>query len=267
MTDTALQAAAAEFVRKAEVRDPHLSLAALFVSKSARPQFQAWAALISELTEAIFELSDPRVTQVKVGWWAEELHGLSRGAARHPLTRLLVRIEAPWSGAVAPLLALAANDEPTSDAAAAFGQLLPLARALCAIEVALLGGSAASEGAAQAMVVQWLASRIERGRGAADGARIPMALFARHAVRSEQLADDVAEPLLRDWAGQLNSLLHNPSNDWPFQRALSARIVRRALRARSMGQTLRNSGLSTVWLCWNTARHSVLPFAILPART
>lgn len=267
MTDAALHAAAAEFIRKSEARDPHLVVASLFVPEPARARFQAWMALLSELTEAIFELSDPRVTQVKVGWWAEELHGLSKGAARHPISRLLVRSEAPWSNAVAPLLALVGNDEPASDASAALAALLPLARALCAIEAALLGGDAGSEGAAQCMAVQWLASRLERGRAAADGARIPMAYFARHGVRGEQLADDAAEPLLRDWAGHLASLIPDAEKDWSFPRALSTRVARRGLRARAKGKDLQFSGLPAVWMCWQAARHSVLPRAVLPART
>jgi phytoene/squalene synthetase len=267
MTDAALHAAAAEFIRKAEARDPHLVVASLFVPEPARARFQAWMALLSELTEAIFELSDPRVTQVKVGWWAEELHGLSKGAARHPISRLLVRSEAPWSSAVAPLLALASNDETASDASAALAALMPLARALCVIEAALLGGHAGSEGAAQGMAIQWLAIRLNRGRTAADGARIPMAFFARHGVRSEQLADDAAEPLLRDWAGHLASLVPNAEKNWAYPRTLSASATRRALRARTKGKDLQVSGLPAVWMCWQAARHSVLPRAVLPART
>jgi 15-cis-phytoene synthase len=44
-------------------------------------------ALLNELTDIIYECSDPGVARVKFKWWQEEIERLSNNEARHPVTR------------------------------------------------------------------------------------------------------------------------------------------------------------------------------------
>ena len=69
------------FVAKWHRREPEMALAEVFCAPEQRPRFRAWGALVHELREAAFELSDARVTAVKSQWWAEELVSVARAAA------------------------------------------------------------------------------------------------------------------------------------------------------------------------------------------
>ena len=53
------------FVAKWHRREPEMALAEVFCPPEARARFRAWGALVHELREAAFELSDARVTAVK----------------------------------------------------------------------------------------------------------------------------------------------------------------------------------------------------------
>jgi 15-cis-phytoene synthase len=44
-------------------------------------------ALLNELTDIIYECSDPGIARVKFKWWQEEIERLSNNEARHPVTR------------------------------------------------------------------------------------------------------------------------------------------------------------------------------------
>jgi hypothetical protein len=58
------------FVAKWHRREPEMALAEVFCAPEQRARFRAWGALVHELREAAFELSDARVTAVKSQWWA-----------------------------------------------------------------------------------------------------------------------------------------------------------------------------------------------------
>lgn len=247
---------------KAEAREPLLGAAAGFVPMGSRAVFMAWVALLEELRECLFELSDPRVTAVKAGWWAEELDGVARGAARHPLTRALVRCGGPWAGVGGALLAVASDDAPAADRDGAFALLLPLAKALVRIEAHLFGATTEFDAQARCLAVHWLRHRLERGLEASDRGRVPLALFARHGLRREQLAGSEGEALRRDWAGQLQSLLPDaPVPGWAYSRVIVLQADRRALRMAAEGHRPSKHplrGFSDVWHAWRCARNAAL---------
>ena len=91
----------AHFVDKWHRREPEMALAEVFCPPERRPVFRAWGALVHELREAAFELSDARVTAVKCQWWAEELLGLAQGRSRHPLTGPLASADLASDGYLA----------------------------------------------------------------------------------------------------------------------------------------------------------------------
>jgi hypothetical protein len=267
-------AGVAAFFAKAEAREPLLGPALGFVPAASRDAFRAWTGLLAELRECAFELSDPRVTAVKAGWWAEELDGVARGAARHPLTRVLVRYGGPWRGVGDALLALATDLDPPADAAGAIAALRPFADALLAVERQVFHDGAAARGEADAAVagdgggralsIHWLRTRLERGLDAPDRARVPLAMFARHGIRRDQLVTPAAEALRRDWAGELLALLPVSAAAqprWSYPRALTLAEDRLVLRALTSGRHPRRAGPSTfvdVWRAWRLARNAAL---------
>lgn len=258
---SAIDAGVAAAFAKAEAREPLLRAAVGFVPEDSRQVFRAWTALLAELRECAFELSDPRVTALKAGWWAEELDGAARGAARHPLTRVLVRAGGPWSGIAAPLQALATDADPEADLAATLAALRPLAEPLVAMERHLFGGDGAAEAQGRALALHWLRERLRHGLDAVDRARVPLALYARHGLRREQLPTPAAAALRRDWASQLRDALPaSPSGRWPYPRLLTLDADRRALAALAAGgrPAERGTGVPALWRAWRLARNAAL---------
>lgn len=265
---------------KAEAREPLLGPARGFVPVVSRTAFQAWVGLLAELRECAFELSDPRVTAAKSGWWAEELEGVSRGAARHPLTRVLAAFGGPWRQVATALPDIANDADPASDLEAAITRLRPLADALVAVERHLfpphtITNDACAEAEAdadaqgRALAIGWLRHRLERGLDAADHARVPLSLFARHGLRREQLAKPEAAALRRDWAARLHAALPLPSHQWPYARLLALESDRRALLALAAGAALPNGRLQAftdLWRAWQLARNAALQVRATPAR-
>lgn len=259
------------FFAKAEAREPLLRPALIFVPEASRPVFQAWSALLAELRECVFELSDPRVTALKAGWWAEEFEGVSRGAARHPLTRVLARHPAPWPHVAATLMGVASDLDPAPDLEAAIASLRPLADALVAVERHLFeANSEDAEARGRALAISWLRHRLERGLEAADRARVPLALFARHGLRREQLAGADAAALRCDWAGRLRDALPPRAGcGWAYPGVLSLDADRRALSGIALGRMPtpgRLHALVLVCRAWHLARNAALQTRAVPAR-
>ena len=245
----------APFLAKASARLPVLDLAPLFVPANQRRTFVALAVLHGELREAIFELSDARVTVVKCGWWAEELSGLSRGAARHPATRALAGQPGDWAELAASVLVAAAEPEPTADLEAALHALLPFAATWAGIDRRLSDSSASAEACSRLWAVHWLRQRLQYGLASADAARLPLALFARHGLRRGQLGEPAAEPLLRDAAAMLLEAQPPLSKGLPYLTRLAADADRRWLEARRFGPAAsEGAALTRPWRAWRAAR-------------
>ena len=194
--------AAAHFVAKWLQREPEMQFAELFCPAGQKPLFRSWGALLHELREAMFELGDASVTRAKTAWWAEEILGLDRGQARHPLSETLLGIDAPW--AVLSRSMLEQDDSPirAADTAGAIAALLPLAAATVSTEAAVFR-AAPSADAARSLAIHWLLQRVPTGLVSEDRARIPMHLFARHGSDALQHDESKVQALLRDWAGEL----------------------------------------------------------------
>lgn len=247
---------------KSAAHEPIHGVAAGFVPVESRAIFMAWVALLDELRECAFELSDPRVTAVKAGWWAEELDGVARGAARHPLTRALVRRGGPWNGLGDALLAVAADDAPAANREAALAAIQPLAGALVRVEAHLFDAVPEIEAHGRTLAVHWLRIRLERGRAAPDRGRVPLALFARHGLRRDELDDSSAEALRRDWAGQLLDALpsHVPAG-WAYPRSITLHADRQTLDRLAQGRARERGplgGFLDVWTAWRCARNAAL---------
>jgi hypothetical protein len=244
----------AQFVAKWLQREPEMGIASVFCPPAQLAHFQAWGALLHELREAMFELSDPRVASVKTGWWAEELIGLGQGRQRHPLTESLLGIDAPWSVLARALLAFDADDTRASDGEHALALLQPAAAAVVAVESAIFA-SRPSAPAASGVAVHWLLQRLPHGLAGYDQARVPMHLLARHAITASELGTAPGQPLLRDWASELRRLSPDPGpgaalfrrSRWRFD---AARLQRLAA-GRGLGEP---PAPATLWRAWRAAR-------------
>lgn len=263
--------ALAAFVGKWLQREPEMAIAEAFVPPEHKPLHRAWGALLHELREAMFELSDARVTAIKTGWWAEELIGIGQGRHRHPLTEVLVDRTAPWSGLGRSLLELPDPDQRYGTTVEAIDSLMPLARTVIAVESALFAASA-SDDAARALVVHWLWQRLPQGLASGDQARIPMHLFARHGLSAAQLAAGVApgirppatlahpcasqgEALLQDWAAELQGQLPVALPRVSAFRRSRARFDRARLQSCAAGKGFGEPrALATLWRAWRAAR-------------
>ena len=139
---------------------PEWAMAEAFVPEAQRERAQAWFALRDELSEAAWGGEDPRPGDAKLGWWAEELDGWSRGIRRHPLGLALQKIPASWSNLAACLPALRASRERPANLDAALFALEPYAEAMAGVAQHLFDAEAPAP--ARNVVVSLLAERVLR---------------------------------------------------------------------------------------------------------
>lgn len=246
--------AGAHFVAKWLQREPEMAFAEVFCPAPDKSRFRAWGALLHELREALFELSDPAVTQAKSNWWAEELLGLAHGRAQHPLGPALAQESAPWAVLSRAILEQAQEPPRAANTGEAIAQLLPLAEAVVRVEVALFPAQA-SEAAMRALAVHWLLQRLPAGLRAGDQARIPMHLLARHGMDTQSLSQDSQNALLRDWATELQAALpmRAPGSAWLRRGRL--RFDHTRLQKLASGQSLQPlPPWLSLWQAWRAAR-------------
>lgn len=240
------------FVAKWHRREPEMALAEVFCTPEQRPRFRAWGALVHELREAAFELSDARVTAVKSQWWAEELVNLAQGRGRHPISAVLDAPALPWTALARALLDQAQFDARPVDAAQAIAQMMPLARALAEVEAGLFT-NAPAPAAAEAIAIHLLLQRLPAGLAAEDQARLPLNLLARHGLSAAQVAAGEGEALLRDWAQALVAALPAPSG--PLFRRLRTGFDRVRLQRLAGGRGFAPPAAPlSVWRAWRIAR-------------
>lgn len=154
------EAALEGFVAKWRSEWPEWAVAEAFLPPTQRLLAQAWFALRDELAEAAWGGDDPRPGDAKLGWWAEELDGWSRGARRHPLGLVLQKAPAPWDSLAACLPALRASRERPASVEAALFELEPYAEAVAGVAQQLF--HAPSPAPAQNVVLSLLGERVLR---------------------------------------------------------------------------------------------------------
>jgi hypothetical protein len=252
--DATETAAFTGFVDKWQAREPEMKIAEVFCPAERKRIYRAWGALLHELREAAFELSDSRVTALKAGWWAEELIGLAQGRHRHPITEALAGVDAPWSALGRTLLELPDVDRRYGGTAEAVDSLLPAASSVVAVESTLFS-TTESEFAARALVVHWLLQRLPSGLASEDQARIPMHLLARHGINAAQFPVGEGEALLRDWAAELLAELPaDLSGSCAFRRTRTGFDRVRLQRLATGKGFIDPPPLATLWRAWRAAR-------------
>lgn len=136
--------AAESFIARQLAREPDWRLLPVFLPAEQRGWMPAWLALLGELDEAMFEVSDPRVAQTKLAWWGEDLAAGAR--AQHPLSRRLLAAEQAaalpatrWRELAAESLRLALIEHAPADWAEAQARWEGLAHCVAGIESHLCG--------------------------------------------------------------------------------------------------------------------------------
>ena len=230
-----------------------MALAEVFCPPPVRPRFRAWGALVHELREAAFELSDTRVTAAKCQWWAEELANLSQGRGRHPISAWLDLPQLRWTRLARALMEQSVLDERPGDARAALAHLQPLAVALSEVEAGVFGQ--AEEPDATALAVHLLLQRLPQGLAAPDQARLPLNLLARHGLTVAQVAAGEGAPVIRDWAAELLTALPTSRAPSPLFRRLRTGFDRARLARLVAGRGFAPPvAPATVWRAWRIAR-------------
>lgn len=192
--DQALQ----DFAGKWRARWPEWSVAEVFVPRTQRAVAVAWAALQQEFADAAWGGSDALPGEAKLGWWMEELHGWQQGRRRHPLGVSLQRQSAPWDVLAAALPSLRDSRERPGDRNEAFDSLLPIARAIAAIDAALFEPMPGQ--LAEAAVPAIVSSLLEARRVLQGDAAVPLSVVARATARpGEGAAAEWSRELLAQW--------------------------------------------------------------------
>uniref|UniRef100_A0A8J8AYM8 Phytoene/squalene synthase family protein n=1 Tax=Coralloluteibacterium stylophorae TaxID=1776034 RepID=A0A8J8AYM8_9GAMM len=244
------------FVAKWHAREPEMAIAEVFCPPPLRERYRAWGALLFELREAVFELSDPRVAMGKTGWWAEELVALEQGRARHPVTQALA--DAPparWTPLAGVLIEAVQGEARPAGRDAAFADVAPLAAALAAVEAELFGRAAPDPDAARAVAAHLLAQRLLVGMGGDDRGRVPRHLPARHGLTSGQLVAPAGASARRDWAADLAAALPRARPAAPlYRRQRLAADRARLARARAGRPDAAPPALGSLLRSWRAAR-------------
>jgi len=241
------------FVAKWHRREPEMVLAEVFCPPPLRPRFRAWGALVQELREAAFELSDARVTAVKSQWWAEELLRLAQGQGRHPISAELGLPGLPWPVLARGLLEQAQSEARPADVGAAIARMQPLAQALAVVEAGVF--ESPDTGSVPALAVHLLLQRLPAGLAGDDQAGLPMNLLARHGLTPAQVAAGQGEGLLKDWAGDLLQALPEPPVTAPLFRRVRTRFDRARLQRLAAGKGFDPPPPpASLWRAWRVAR-------------
>ncbi len=249
--------AATAFIAVWRAREPEMAFAQVFCPRAEAARFALWGALVAQWREAALELSDPRPTQIKCNWWAEEALACAQAQPRHPLTVALAMPTLPWLALAQALAGWADADAARPvDTAAALDGVASLTAALVEMEAAVFGVPA-SEAMRRAVAVHLLGERLRSGREGGEGGHVPLALLARHGIDAAELGRERGEPALRDWAGELVGAM--PDGRWEgsvFRRCRTA-FDALLLRGRAAGRARPLSSLRTLAEAWKAARSAV----------
>jgi len=240
------------FISKWYSREPEMQFAEVFVPVSDKRTFHVWGALLHELKHTLFELSDPKVTELKTAWWADEFQRMSKGEARHPITQALSDVPVSWSEVSSGLFhVLESSSVRSSDTGQAIANLLPISGALLHVEDLLF--NSAIPASKEIFAVHCLLQRLPHGLSAEDQAGIPMHLMARHSISAAQLPTIGQNGLLQDWAADLDSVLVGKMAGTLFRRART-RFDQAQLNGLMAGKGLvRASAIQHLWRAWRAA--------------
>lgn len=218
------------FLDKWRAQWPEWTVAEAFLPEPQRERAQAWFALRDELADAAWGGEDPRPGEAKLGWWAEELDGWSRGIRRHPLGLALQKIPAPWGNLAACLPALRASRERPASLDAALFALEPYAEAVAGV-----------------------AQHLFQTEAPAPARNVVVSLLAERVLRYPDGATPLGDLDLRGWSRGLLAQWP-PPGDGTRPGRIHAAIVRGRLQRHATGKPQAMGRLGALFAAWRAAR-------------
>ena len=245
--------AAESFIARQLAREPNWRLLPVFLPADQRGWMPAWIALLGEIDEAMFEVSDPRVAQTKLAWWGEDLAAGAR--AQHPLSRRLLAADAAaalpsarWRALAAESLRLALVDFAPADWADAQARWEGLARCVADIESQLCGRQVGAGLVREQWQWQRLWSALRHRRMERSVAPLPL--------QAPALLDYPVHPVWDELYRHAGGTLAEPAPTLPrelLRRGWQQRLraLRRGVRPEAVAEP---SPLAVLWRSWRSAR-------------
>jgi phytoene synthase len=254
-----------EFRDKWFESEPDARVAQLFFPALRELRIQTLLTLEHEFAATAFAASDADVALAKLGWWAEELHGLSAAAPRHPLSGLLD------AGAASELAraAAAAGRIAALESVAQSTELIGLTAAMTAPFTQVLARQCGEPEPGPAQIEALAAVRVVRElarwrRFVAPGrARVPLDLLARHRLtRGELAADSPSRSVARLAEDLLDTLIEALADAGRAcgvnaARLAAGRVLAAAMRRQSadvIADRFVAPHWRSVWALWRVAR-------------
>ena len=226
---------------------PEQNILINFLPSAKRPIVLAWLCLLFELQDCVFALEHEPVREQKSLWWSQELHGMQKQAAQHPLTHALQHLPVSFGELAQPVLQVVQQIPiRASNTQDLFFRLQPLSSCIAKLEKQLFGGALSTH---QAISMQLLLMRLPHGMHAFDRAIIPMHLLARH-QSLEQIRNEQA--LLRDWLTEIATMIPAQHSGNGFREAQTRFSQRRVKQLQS--QKSPHIQLGHAWDAWRSMR-------------
>jgi hypothetical protein len=239
-----------EFCQPWLAGEPRLLLACQFAPEGrAREQFLAVNILMRELAQSVIAVSERRVAEARLAWWAEEAQAWAAGHPRHPLAHGFANLG--QNQAVAGLVA-ASGDWLM---AAAPEQLPALSERLTALAAA----SERMHPAATAWRLPWLALMLRLTLSATTPLTsvLPLDLWARHGLKRSQWPEFAHPQRCELIAEVVHSLgLESAETADPAMAVLQHLEARWLASARSWRSEGDRIGPLDVFGAWRAARRS-----------
>lgn len=249
-------------IEKWLAHEPEMQLAQVFAGHSRR-RAMLWGALLNELLETVFDVSDAGVAQLKLAWWGEALAQASPHSP-HPLVRAFAAepgssVDAAlWQDVTRAAILLSSQEVSPGSVELLLATRWPLAEALVALEDALWPQAAPGNADALARMLvlnQW--RRTARGEMPRLG-WLPLQLLARHGVPAHEIHRQPQAPasaaVLSELACALLDLAVQTAG--PRLRRIRTRFDTLALQRVQAQQSdpFRHGGFGLLWNAWKVAR-------------
>jgi hypothetical protein len=256
---------------------PEIVMSLIFCPADQRQRWQLMSALMCELLEAAFGLSDERPARVKLEWWQQEAEAACRASPQHPLTAALDELgEVDFSALPEAILALLEGLDSARPAnfEALMQQHLQWSLALARMLQGKSAHSTEVSGNAAALAywsVFWQLRYAMKANRYGPGV-LPMDLAARHQLRSKQLSEASEAASTQAVRALLQQFV-----DWPLSNRMTAEMAALHAATRAQAQHAARHWLPTqhsallgerysslrlrprfgmLWQCWRAARRA-----------
>lgn len=252
----------AQYAEKCLARNPEIRFAVLFAPSARGIRALAALMLAHELFETSFGLSDQRVAESKLSWWAHELAESQAGRASHPLTRALAEAGfADFTGAItaASALTLEFAAATPADFVSQVGSARLWALGLARLYATPCDRPAVLEACCTVFVAMGLLRKLQLSArpGRYGPAVLPMSMLAKHQLSASSLGEQRAAAAIGEQAERLMAFLSGNPPPAAFAElsalAANVRLTARAIARGAHREFPRVNPFSRLYLGWRAA--------------